>query len=432
MKGIISSAVTPLRTILATAALAAAVLPGQAAAHGSMENPISRVYACYLENPERPNSAACIAAAAVSKQALYDWNGVRIGDANGRHEELIPDGELCSAGDATYSALDDPRDDWPATTISPNAQGELDLTFLATAPHAVEYLRVYITNPGYDPLAPLSFAALGGAPFCELTEGEVVRNGNRFELSCPFPSGRSGRHLIYTIWQRSDSPEAFYTCSDVLVDATAGGPGDPPLLDLGAVIANTDLQAGSQVTFRLFNGAGNDAETISVLVDDTTGQRAEWPFALASEVNARSSTTSIGLRDGAGVVTPVRSATENRVFVSAPGTFSFVIDITAPAPSPDPAPGGSAEWQPEETYVAGNRVFYLGVEYEAKWWTRGEVPGGSESWQRITPANGPIPWNPGAVYLAGDEVIFEGVVYRARWWTRGDLPSTSEVWDSGA
>ncbi|MBM7865141.1 hypothetical protein JOD27_008998, partial [Lentzea nigeriaca] len=26
---------------------------------------------------------------------------------------------------------------------------------------------------------------------------------------------KSGRHIIYSLWQRSDSPEAFYSCSDV-------------------------------------------------------------------------------------------------------------------------------------------------------------------------------------------------------------------------
>lgn len=35
---------------------------------------------------------------------------------------------------------------------------------------------------------------------------------------------RAGRQLIYTVWQRSDSPEAFYACSDV-VFAGAGATG---------------------------------------------------------------------------------------------------------------------------------------------------------------------------------------------------------------
>lgn len=45
-----------------------------------------------------PRSDACKAAvSAGGTQALYDWNGIRIGDANGRHQELIPDGKLCSS-----------------------------------------------------------------------------------------------------------------------------------------------------------------------------------------------------------------------------------------------------------------------------------------------------------------------------------------------
>src|SRR5262245_13316643 len=76
-----------------------AVLP--AAAHGSMGDAVSRVAQCYAEGPENPRSAACKAAvAAGGTQALYDWNGVRIGDANGRHQALIPDGKLCSANNA--------------------------------------------------------------------------------------------------------------------------------------------------------------------------------------------------------------------------------------------------------------------------------------------------------------------------------------------
>merc|ERR1712062_750838 len=28
--------------------------------------------------------------------------------------------------------------------------------------------------------------------------------------------GKSGKHVIYAVWQRNDSPEAFYSCSDVV------------------------------------------------------------------------------------------------------------------------------------------------------------------------------------------------------------------------
>lgn len=70
-----------------------------------MGDPVSRVAQCYAEGAESPRSAACGAAvAAGGTQALYDWNGIRIGDANGRHQQLIPDGKLCSPRPGSRSA----------------------------------------------------------------------------------------------------------------------------------------------------------------------------------------------------------------------------------------------------------------------------------------------------------------------------------------
>ena len=43
-------------------ALLSTVLITSAQAHGSMESPVSRVYACFQEGPESPDSAACKAA----------------------------------------------------------------------------------------------------------------------------------------------------------------------------------------------------------------------------------------------------------------------------------------------------------------------------------------------------------------------------------
>ena len=97
-------------TVTLAAPLALSATP--ASAHGSMGDPVSRVAQCYAEGPESPASAACRAGvAAGGTQALYDWNGIRIGDAGGRHQALIPDGELCSAGDDEFKGLDLARAD---------------------------------------------------------------------------------------------------------------------------------------------------------------------------------------------------------------------------------------------------------------------------------------------------------------------------------
>src|SRR5215212_122015 len=105
--GVAAVGIAPLALTALTAA--------PASAHGSMGDPVSRVAQCYAEGPESPKSAACEAAvAAGGTQALYDWNGIRIGDANGRHQSLIPDGRLCSAGNDEFKGLDLDRADWPA------------------------------------------------------------------------------------------------------------------------------------------------------------------------------------------------------------------------------------------------------------------------------------------------------------------------------
>ncbi|MFD7234856.1 lytic polysaccharide monooxygenase [Streptomyces syringium] len=187
----------------------AALTAGPATAHGSMTDPVSRVSACFAEGPEHPRSAACKAmVAAGGTQPLYDWNEVNIGDAAGRHRQIIPDGKLCSAGRDKYKGLDLPRADWPGTKLT---SGKHTFRYRATAPHRGTF-ELYITKAGYDPKKPLKWANLEAKPFAKVTD-PTLRNGSYvFDATIP---KRSGRHLVYSVWQRSDSPEAFYTCSDV-------------------------------------------------------------------------------------------------------------------------------------------------------------------------------------------------------------------------
>lgn len=206
-------------------------------AHGSMEVPISRVYNCYKENPENPTSAACAAAVAVGgTQPFYDWNGVRQGGANGQHRQVVPDGQLCGGGGSEFVGLNLARSDWEATTIAPNANGQYQFVYHATAPHATKYFDFYVTKDGYDPTQPLTWNDLEAAPFCSITS-VTLKNG-RYNMTCPLPQGKSGKHVIYAIWQRSDSPEAFYACTDVVF--SSGGTSTPtPTPVPGATAAPT-------------------------------------------------------------------------------------------------------------------------------------------------------------------------------------------------
>jgi chitin-binding protein len=286
-----------------------------------METPVSRIYNCYLEGPESPKSSACIAAVgAGGKQALYDWNGINQANANDNHRAAVPDGRLCSGGNELFKGMDLARDDWHRTVISPGPDGNFEFVFLATAPHKTKYFKFYATRDGYDPERPLNWSDLEDAPFCTVTSVEL-ENG-RYRMKCPLPD-KEGKGLIYAVWQRSDSPEAFYTCMDV--EFSGGTP--VAWRSLGELRAHQDLAPGDKLTFRLFDAENGDAGTYTVELGEGEAGAEDWPFFLAEEVNRNTSLVKIGALGPEGNITPVRSSQENSVYVSSTAEYSFQVDI---------------------------------------------------------------------------------------------------------
>ncbi|MGP4003777.1 lytic polysaccharide monooxygenase [Streptomyces sp. 8N706] len=255
-----------------------ALTAGPAAAHGSMTDPVSRVSACFAEGPESPKSAACKAAvAAGGTQALYDWNEVNIGDAAGKHKQIIPDGKLCSAGRDKYKGLDLPRADWPS---SPLSAGSHTFHYKATAPHKGSF-ALYITKDGYNPAKPLKWSDLEPAPFAKVSNPKLVNGEYVFDGTVP---GKSGRHLVYSVWQRSDSPEAFYTCSDVVfgkgggkkAGTGSGGAAPAPKADKPTEAQIEDAAAKSTVDHDGHGGDGHDGgQTTADRADDSGSTPAE-------------------------------------------------------------------------------------------------------------------------------------------------------------
>ncbi|NEB76776.1 lytic polysaccharide monooxygenase, partial [Streptomyces sp. SID14478] len=189
-----------------------------AAAHGTLGDPASRVAACYAEGAESPTSAACKAAvAAGGPQALYDWNGIRDGEAGGKSQERIPDGKLCSANSDEFKGMDLARADWPATKVS---AGSYTFKYKVTAQHKGTF-KLYMTKQGYDASKPLGWSDLDlQNPVA--TSTDPTAEGGYYTFSGKLPQ-RTGRQLIYGVWQRSDSPEAFYSCSDVTYGGSSAG-----------------------------------------------------------------------------------------------------------------------------------------------------------------------------------------------------------------
>ncbi|QES40749.1 chitin-binding protein [Streptomyces venezuelae] len=227
-----------------------------AAAHGSMTDPVSRVSACFQEGPESPRSAACKAAVAASgAQAFYDWNGVNIANAAGKSKEIIPDGKLCSAGNDKYKGLDLPRGDWPSSKLS---AGNHTFRYKGTAPHKGSF-ELFVTKESYDPSKPLKWSDLEEKPFVKVTDPKMENGDYVFDGKIP---AREGRHLIYSIWQRSDSPEAFYTCSDVVFGKDDGGSGGSAPAPAASAPTDQDIEAGADKSSVEHHGHGDaDART---------------------------------------------------------------------------------------------------------------------------------------------------------------------------
>ncbi|MET8359481.1 lytic polysaccharide monooxygenase [Micromonospora sp. NPDC005171] len=224
---------------LALGAVALASNPQPAAAHGAAMTPGSRTYLCWQDGRSstgeiKPNNPACSAAVAQSgANSLYNWFSVLRSDAGGRTTGFIPDGQLCSGGNTGFRGYDLPRTDWPLTHLTAGAR--LDFKYSNWAHHPGTFY-FYVTKNSWSPTRALAWSDLE-EPFLTVTNppqrGAVGTNDGHYYFSGNLPSGKSGRHIIYSRWVRSDSQENFFGCSDVTFDGGSGqvtgvGPGGTP------------------------------------------------------------------------------------------------------------------------------------------------------------------------------------------------------------
>lgn len=348
-------------------ALSAGGFATPAAAHGAPDYPISRQYNCYQN---RSQSACAAAIAFGGEQAIYDWNGVNQGAAGGNHRAVVPDGALCAGGQVKFKGFDLARSDWQSTVWSPDADGLYEFRYNATAPHRTSEWQFFLTRDGWNP-------ASGALKWSDLDLAATV-GGSEVDTSVPkrytmklrLPQ-RRGQHILFAVWQRSDSTEAFYSCSDVSFGGNGGVNPTPPvtpskLEPLGQIAAQNDLPPQATVKLRLFGAQGADLEAITLPITATNGKRAAWLSQLATLVNQRSAYVRIGNAVGDKVTVPA-NATGMQIY-TLPGkeNVSYVVDIALPQTSgttPDNPGGTGGAWVEGATYKVGQVVSYKGAKY---------------------------------------------------------------------
>ncbi|GJF31681.1 chitin-binding protein [Kitasatospora sp. NE20-6] len=201
----------------------------KAAAHGAPMTPGSRTFLCWQDGLTstgeiKPQNPACAAAQAVSGTTpFYNWFSVLRSDGAGRTRGFVPDGELCSGGNTNFTGFNLPRTDWPLTHLTSGAT--YGFTYNSWAAHPGTFIQ-YVTKDGFDASKTFTWDALESSPFYSVTDppktGSVGTVEGKYSWTTKLPAGKSGRHIIYTVWQRSDSTETFYSCSDVTFDGGNG------------------------------------------------------------------------------------------------------------------------------------------------------------------------------------------------------------------
>lgn len=201
----------PRVTWLAVGTLAALLfVTANVSAHGFISSPKSRVLICKENDPGNPTLPACVAAKDAGNIGFYTPHGVQIYGALDNHQQLIPDGKLCSAGRPDYAGLDLARGDWPAEIVH---EGPREFVWTNTSAKKTRYFRYYITKEGFDPsVAPLKWSDL------ELIHDSGIADLEMFSRHVVNLPHRTGKHIIFSVWQRNweiDAAEAFYQCVDV-------------------------------------------------------------------------------------------------------------------------------------------------------------------------------------------------------------------------
>ncbi len=324
------------------AVLVNVINPTTASAHGAMMKPGSRTFLCWRDGltPQgniAPKNPAC--GAAVSSggdNALYNWFGVLRSDGGGRTRGFIPDGKLCSGGNPTYSGFDIARSDYPVTHLTSGSN--FAWAYNAWAAHPGTF-HLYITKDSWSPTRALAWDDLESTPFASVKDparvGQVGTVEGQYNWNATLPSGKSGRHLVYSVWTRSDSQETFYNCSDVVFDGGNGevtgvgdgGGGGGPTTTTTTSAQEPPGDAHCMAIYKISSawqgGFQGEVEIMNHSASAYNGWTARWNYANGQTVDS----VWNGVRSGSGSEVVVKNVDWNRT-IQPEGSVTFGFTVS--------------------------------------------------------------------------------------------------------
>lgn len=312
---------------------------GNASAHGAVSDPPSRHYGCYHRWPNGPSpqmaaeDPMCYQAWQADPSAMYNWNGLLREGAAGNHQAAVPDGQLCSGGltfNGRYAAMD-----VPGAWNAPDRPNRFTLNLNDTSSHGADYIRVYSTRQGFD-------AKTQRPRWSDLElVGEVGRmpTGNRTPVEVNAP-GRSGRHILFTVWQASHLDQSYYACSDVnftggttTTTTTTSTTTTTPTSTTTTTTTTGNPPGGCSATFRTTSqwSGGFQAEVrVTAGATPITGWTVGWTFTNGERINSSWSAT---LTTSGSTISARNVAYNGSLGAGAATTFGFVASGTAGTPT---------------------------------------------------------------------------------------------------
>lgn len=337
------STVLAVVTLLVAGALTLVLNTGTAAAHGAMMKPGSRTFLCWKDGLSPtgeivPQNPACSAAVRTSgANSLYNWFSVLRSDGAGRTRGFIPDGQLCSGGNTGYAGFDGVGD-WPLTHLTAGAT--FDFSYNAWAAHP-GWFYTFVTKDGWDPSRPLRWDDLEDQPFLTVDHppvtGAVGSVDGQYKWSGALPANKTGRHVVYSVWKRSDSAETFYGCSDVVFDGGNGevtgihDPGAPPS---STTPTSPPPTGGScMAMFAVTNAWSGGYQATVTIMNHGTAAYAGWLAGWTLPAGQKIASVWNGTLSQAGNVVNVRNTGWNGT-IAPDGETTFGLVVDAPGANP--------------------------------------------------------------------------------------------------